>query len=68
MHKCSRVILLQPCDTITAYCDIITAYCDVISVLFCVFAALTADYGATGGNHHPQWATVRGADTTGLPD
>ena len=68
MHKCSRVVLLQPIVILLQPCDIIKAYCDVISVLFCVFAALTADYGATGGNHHPQWATVRGADTTGLPD
>ena len=52
-------------------CNFITALCVNVVMWFpfsAVFAALTANYGAAGGNHHPQRAAIRGADTTGLPD
>lgn len=52
-------------------CNVITALCVNVVMWFpfsAVFAALTANYGAAGGDHHPQRAAIRGADTTGLPD
>lgn len=64
MRSCN---VIQPCD-VEHYDSLVCQYCDVISNFCCVFAALTADYGAAGGDHHPQWAAVRGADTTGLSD